>query len=540
MARIPPSLIEQILDRVPIEVVVGRRVKLVRAGRELKGLSPSGEKTASLFVSPHKRAFFDFSSGINGNAITWLMEVEKMAFMDAIEWLAAEAGIKLPPKQAAARSAAEERVRRDAGDAIAVAQAWFVENLTKNKAALQYLDDRDIEPSTARSWGLGWAPDRWDGLMSHLRAEGFTLDALKATGLIIHGEEIDREHDRFRGRLMIPIRDARGKIVSWGGRLLGPGEPKYLNGPETGFFEKGRTLFGLDRAAEAIRKAGVAILGEGYFDVIRPHQAGLKTVVAPLGTAVQDHHLQILWKLSPLIVSCFDGDAAGRRAARKTMEAALPMIAPDRRIAFAALPAGKDPDDVVAEGGRAALEALTAKAIPLADALWLAAEDGADDQPEGRAKAITEARRLADLIGDADMRKAFIAEIERRARGAGGPARIDTRRRASINPAEAALVLAATIWPAYVNAGDELFGMLEIASPASRRVRDALLDGRLMGEREQRDLAVLRESVPAPAPSFVVGEDAAAWMESLRMRHEAIRRAARRKARAGPGGDQSR
>lgn len=538
MPRIPQSVIDEILDRVQIEQVVGRRVKLTRAGRELKGLSPSGEKTASLFVSPHKKMFFNFSTGTNGNAITWLMEIEGMTFMEAIESLAADAGVKLP-KDDSPQARAYARAYRESRDALDEAQEYFSECLARSKEARDYLDGRDIGARSIKAWGFGFAPDRYTGLLDHLLARKLDMAAIEASGLIIHGPDIERPHDRFRGRLMVPIRDARGKLVSFGGRVIGQGEPKWLNGPQTAIFDKSTVLFGLDRASEAIRKTGVAVIGEGYLDVIRPHQAGFKNIVAPMGTALQEHHLNALWRLAPLIVFCLDGDKAGQAATGRMMEGALPFVGADRRLAFAELPAGLDPDEVIAQGGRQALQSAVEAALPLDAMIWRVATKSAVSGPAATGEAIKRARELAGLIGDPDIKKAYLRDIERRGYEAGRTkaARVETPRPGSINPAEAAIMLGAALWPAYVEQHDETLGMLEVEAPLAIEVRDAVLAGTFEGERADRQIAVLRSQVPLPAPSFIGTEDMAGWVEALALRRKATQRRARRKITNGKGNE---
>lgn len=537
MPRIPQSIIDEILDRVPIEQVVGRKVQLKKAGREWRGLSCfNSEKTPSLYANSAKRMFFDFSSGKSGNAITFVMETEGLSFREAVERLAADAGVKLP-KDDSPQARAQERAYRESRDALDEALEYFGQHLAATKAARDYLDERDLGSSTLKAWDLGFAPDKWDGLLSCLRGKKIDMAAIEASGLIVSGPDIERPHDFFRGRVMFPIRDARGKLVSFGGRIIGKGEPKYLNGRETAVFDKGRVLFGLDRATEAIRKTGVAVVGEGYLDVIRPHQAGFKHIVAPMGTALQDTHLHSLWRLAPLVVVCFDGDAAGQRAAAKAMETALPMAAAERRIAFAELPAGMDPDDLIAQGGRQALEKAVGAALPLGEMIWRVASKDAVGSPESLGGAIQKARALAEQVGDPEVRRAFLRDIEKRGyqQGRTKAARVDMPKAAAINPAEAAVILGAALWPAYVEAADERLGMLDVASPLAAEVRESVLSGSFAGERADRQAAVLRSYIPHPAPSFIDHEDTEAWLASLRQREMAAKRRSRRPNGASDG-----
>lgn len=353
-----------------------------------------------------------FGCGAHGDAIRWMTDQRGLAFMDAVKELAEAAGMDVPAPDR--RSAERAEKAKGLHEACADAAAWYAEQLhgLAGAEARGVLDRRGIKPETARAFGMGFAPDSRRGVREALKDYGDPM--LVEAGLLIQvdGKE---PYDRFRGRLMIPIRDPRGRVIAFGGRIIGEGEPKYLNSPETPLFDKGRQLFNLDRASAAARKAGRIIAVEGYMDVIALAQAGFGEAVAPLGTAMTEHQLERLWRISDVPILCFDGDSAGQKAAIRAAHRALPLLGPGRSLRFVTLPQGQDPDDLVRASGPAAFEALLGKTQPLVDRLWaheLAAEPL--DTPEQRAGL---KRRLADLAGsiaDPVVKGEYLAEFRRR------------------------------------------------------------------------------------------------------------------------------
>src|SRR5438270_1904512 len=343
-------------------------VKLMRAAREWKACCPfHNEKTPSFTVNDDKGFYHCFGCGAHGDAIRFLTDQRGMQFMDAVKELAAKAGLEVPAPDPQAR----ERAERTASltDVMGEVAKWYSDQLQgiAGADAREYLKRRDIDQATMQRFGLGLAPDSRTALKRALEKLG--EDRLVETGMLIKPDEGDT-YDRFRGRLMIPIRDARGRVIAFGGRILGDGEPKYLNSPDTPLFDKGRTLYNIDRASPASRSARRLIVVEGYMDVIALDRAGIAEVVAPNGTAVTEAQLERMWRLDPSPILCFDGDSAGRKAAIRAALRALPFIGPERTLRFVELPPGQDPDDVVRSGGREAFEALLEKPEPLDARLW--------------------------------------------------------------------------------------------------------------------------------------------------------------------------
>jgi DNA primase len=410
-----PAFLDELRMRTLLSALIGRSVKITRAGREWKACCPfHQEKTPSFTINDDKGFYHCFGCGAHGDAIRFLTEAKGLPFIDAVKELADAAGMELPAPDRRAR----EREQRAAGlhEVMAEAAKWFEGELAgiAGTEARAYLQKRGVTGAVARAFGIGFAPDGRRRLKSALEKHG--VDPLVECGLLIRPEEGGRDpYDRFRGRLMIPIRDARGRTIAFGGRILGPGEPKYLNSPETPLFDKGRTLFNLGRAAPASRVAGRVVVVEGYMDVIALAQAGIDEAVAPLGTALTEGQLERLWRLADVPLLCFDGDAAGQKAAIRAAFRALPMLAPGRSLCFATLPPGQDPDDLVRSGGRDAVEAVFKDSAPLVEMLWRHERDAAPlDTPETRAGL---RRRLADhakTIQDPDVREQYLAEFRRR------------------------------------------------------------------------------------------------------------------------------
>ena len=405
--------LDELRARTILSAVISPTVKLIRAGREWKACCPfHNEKTPSFTVNDDKGFYHCFGCGAHGDAIRFLTDQRGMPFMDAVKELAAKAGMEVP----APDPSAKERSDRAASltDVMAEVAKYYSEQLNgiAGAEARDYLKRRGIDPATVQRFGIGLAPDSRTGLKRALDRLG--EDRLIETGMLIQpeanesGEREKESYDRFRGRLMIPIRDPRGRIIGFGGRILGSGEPKYLNSPETVLFDKGRTLYNIDRAGPASRTAKRLIVVEGYMDVIALDQAGIAEVVAPNGTALTEGQLERLWRLEPSPILCFDGDAAGRKAAVRAALRALPHIRPDRTLRFVELPAGQDPDDVVRSGGREAFEALLASPEPLDARLWRHELEAQPlTTPEARAGLRQRLIEHASTIGDPALARLY-------------------------------------------------------------------------------------------------------------------------------------
>lgn len=408
-----PQFLDELRARTLLSTLIGRTTKLQKAGREWRACCPfHNEKSPSFYVNDDKGFYHCFGCSAHGDAIRWMTDQRGLPFMDAVKELAQAAGMEMPAMDP--RAAEKAQVAKGLHDACAQAAGWFTEQLNglAGAEARDLLARRGIKPETARAFGLGFAPDSRGGLKTALKDYGDPL--LVEAGLLIQVED-KAPYDRFRGRLMIPIRDPRGRTIAFGGRIIGAGEPKYLNSPETPLFDKGRTLYNLDKAAPAARKVGRLIVVEGYMDVIALAQAGFGEVVAPNGTAVTEAQLERMWRLSDVPILCLDGDSAGQKAAIRAAHRALPLLAPGRSLAFVTLPPGKDPDDIVREKGGAAFEKLLRESAPLVDLLWsseIAAEPLAT--PEQKAGLKQRLRDRAESIADPGVRAEYVAEFRRR------------------------------------------------------------------------------------------------------------------------------
>ncbi|HEU4498817.1 MAG TPA: DNA primase, partial [Sphingomicrobium sp.] len=410
-----PQWLDELRARTTLSAVIGPSVKLIKAGREFKACCPfHDEKTPSFTINDEKGFYHCFGCGAHGDAIRFLTDHRGLPFMDAVKELAGKAGMEVPAPDPRDR----ERAERSAGlhDVMGAAQKWFVEQLNgiEGGAARAYLEQRDCSASTILKFGIGFAPDSRGKLKAALKNAG--EDKLIEAGLLIQPEEEKKaSYDRFRGRIMFPIRDARGRVIGFGGRILGAGEPKYLNSPDTVLFDKGRTLYNIDRAGPASRQAGRLIVVEGYMDVIGLSRAGIDEVVAPNGTAVTETQLERMWRLDGQPICCFDGDAAGQKAAVRAAMRALPHLGPERTLRFVILPAGQDPDDVVRSGGRDAMEALLEKPEQLVDRLWRHEVEAAPlDTPEARAGLKARLMEHVQAIGEPNVRQLYRDEWLRR------------------------------------------------------------------------------------------------------------------------------
>jgi len=409
--RFPPSLLDDIRARLPVSVVVGRRVKLVKSGREWKGLSPfQQEKTPSFYVNDQKGFYHCFSSGKHGDIFRFVSETEGLSFPETVERLAAEAGVVLP--KIAPEAEAQEQKRRDLYDVVELACKYFEAQLQKpgGAAARSYLEGRRIAERTQAEFRIGFAPESRDGLLAHLRSHGVSDRQILDAGLAIEPEDKGRAlYDRFRNRVIIPIQDMKGRVVAFGGRVLDPdAKPKYLNSPETPLFKKGFLVFNGHRAREAAFKSGTVIATEGYLDAIAVWQAGLRHVVATLGTAFTEEQIATLWRFAPEPVICFDGDKAGVAAANRAIDRILPQLKTGYSFRFAFLPEGQDPDDLIRNRGLDAFVEATVRAVGLWDALWQRETAHADVATPDR-QAMLE-RRLNDLtaqIADPLVRRRY-------------------------------------------------------------------------------------------------------------------------------------
>ena len=417
--RFPPQFLDELRERLLVSEVVGRRVRLKKAGREWRGLSPfNQEKTPSFFVNDQKSMWFDFSSGKNGNIFDFVMMTEGLTFPEAVERLAGEAGLALPT--ISREEEARDERRKTLNDVMELAAKFFEATLASRAGAKArgYLADRGLDPATQVKFRLGYGPAERFALKEHLGKEGISTADMVEAGLLVAGEDIPVPYDRFRDRVMFPITDLRGRVIAFGGRALEKdAQAKYLNSPETPLFHKGATLYNIAAARAAAHKGAPVIAVEGYVDVIAMVTAGFEATVAPLGTALTADQLVLLWKMSDEPTLCFDGDSAGRRAAYRAVDLALPLIKAGKSLKFASLPEGHDPDDLVRAGGREAISEVIGAARPLAHVLWMReTEAGGFDTPERRAAFEARIAEVTAAIGDDSVRKYYRREFGDRLR----------------------------------------------------------------------------------------------------------------------------
>ncbi len=417
--RFPPSFLDEIRARLAVSDVVGKRVKLRKQGREFAGLSPfNPEKTPSFFVNDQKGFYHCFSSGKHGDVFDFLMETEGLPFGEAVERLAAMAGLALP--EATPESTAREERRRTLHEVLALASAHF-EALLQGRAGAKargYLSDRSLGPAAQKRFRLGYAaPDRFN-LKEALGKAGIGVPDMVEAGLLVAGADISVPYDRFRDRVIFPITDLKGRIVGFGGRALEKDiQAKYLNSPETPLFHKGALLYNGFSARAAAHKGARIIAVEGYVDVIAMVEAGFEGAVAPLGTALTDEQLQLLWRMADEPTLLFDGDKAGRRAAFRAIDLALPHLKPGKSLAFGTLPEGQDPDDLLRRSGREAMEAVLARTEPLADMLWARETEGTNlDTPERKAALEARLNELVGAIADESVRRHYRQDLNDRMR----------------------------------------------------------------------------------------------------------------------------
>ena len=430
---LPPQFLDELRLRTPLPGLIGRKTRLSKSGRNWKGCCPfHGEKTPSFYV--YDDHFHCFGCGAHGDAITFVMRSEGASFPEAIERLAGEAGLDVP--KPTPEAAARERRARDLHGVLEAACAAFQRRLRVSEGAegLAYLKRRGLSEETIQKFGLGWSGGGRGAIAADLKAEGITQEQLAEAGLIREREEGEGYTDLFFNRVMFPIRDRRGRMISFGGRILGDGTPKYVNGPETVLFKKRNSLYALDLAKEGAFRGATVVAVEGYMDVIALHQAGFTGTVAPLGTALTEEQLEELWRLTPEPVLCFDGAAAGARAAARAAQMALPLVDTERTLRLATLTGGEDPDTLIRKGGAGAFQAVLDGARPLGDALYgLVAEGRPTATPEQRAALRKRLEEAASAIKDkalaGEYRRALLDRFFQSTRppprgplrGAGGP-----------------------------------------------------------------------------------------------------------------------
>ncbi|PKP72413.1 MAG: DNA primase [Alphaproteobacteria bacterium HGW-Alphaproteobacteria-5] len=413
----PKGFLDELKGRVRVSEIVGRKVKLTRRGREFVGLSPfSNEKSPSFTVNDDKQFYHCFSSGEHGDVIKFLEKTENLSFIEAVERLAAEAGMDMPERDPFV--AEREKEAATLIDVMEMAAAFYRQKLHEGVGAeaRAYLERRSIKGKTLDDFGVGYAPESRHELMGYLTSRKITVEQMAEAGLIISGPDIATPYDRFRNRVMFPIADARGRVIAFGGRALSAdAKAKYLNSPDTPLFHKGRVLYNLNRARKPAYDDGTVIAVEGYMDVIGLAQGGIYNAVAPLGTALTEDQIGLLWRMAPEPILCFDGDKAGLRAAYRAVERVLPLLKPGHSLRFALLPEGKDPDDLVREEGGDAMRDILSRARPLAEMVWeKEISSGTWDTPERRAKLESQMEEAVGLIADPKVRAHYAESLRTR------------------------------------------------------------------------------------------------------------------------------
>ena len=488
---LPPNFLDELRARTPMPGLVGRRVRLSKSGRNWKGLCPfHNEKSPSFYV--YDDSFHCFGCGAHGDAFAFIMRAEGGGFMDAVERLAGEAGLDVP--KPTPEAAARERRAKDLHGVLQAAEAAYAKRLrsAEGREALDYLLGRGLTEETIARFNLGWSGAGRGALLAELRVEGIEQAQLVEAGLMQERDE-GRVVDLFFNRVMFPIRDRRGRTISFGGRILGDGQPKYVNGPETELFSKRRQLYGLDLAREGVFRGAQLLVAEGYMDVIALHQAGFTGAVAPLGTALTEEQLQALWQVSPEPVLCFDGDAAGTRAAARTAELALPFLAPERSLRFVTLPAGEDPDTLIRQKGPRGFQALLDASQPLSEAMFSLIVGGKlPEAPEARAALRNRLAGVAGTIPDkalaSEFRSSFFNRFFALSRSPGKRAAPRHPRPSpdpdGIRAERARIILAICIHhPELLRDVEEPLALLDLPDGPPRQVRDTLLQWIQAGPR---------------------------------------------------------
>ena len=419
MALIPQSFIADLLNRVDIVDVVGQHVKLKKAGANYQGLCPfHSEKSPSFSVSPTKQFYHCFGCGAHGSAISFLMEYSGLGYVDAIEDLARSAGLDVPREERTANDVARQQQAMALSEVMSSAADWYRQQLKGNTRAVEYLKGRGLTGEIAKRYALGYAPDGWQGLEAVFGP--YTNDEIAKTlvegGLLIQGEQAEgaalKRYDRFRDRVMFPIRNPKGQTIGFGGRILDQGEPKYLNSPETPLFSKGNTLYGLFEARQAIRAQEYVLVCEGYMDVVALAQLGFPNAVATLGTACTANHVRMLLRQTDKVVFSFDGDSAGQRAAQRALEACLPLMSDDKEIRFLFLPTEHDPDSYVRAYGAPAFEKVIKEAMSISSFFFkIVSEEHELTTPEGRAHTHHAAKPLLLSMPPIALRTQILREL---------------------------------------------------------------------------------------------------------------------------------
>ncbi len=496
--RIPDGFVDELKARIRPSEVIGRKVKLKKQGKEWVGLSPfTNEKTPSFYVNDQKKIFKCFSSGIGGDVISFVMETERLSFMEAVEKLADEAGMALPKATPESQEQYDRRLRLIG--ASEAAAAFYEERLlsAEGAEARRYLEGRGLKPGSWGKYRLGYSPDDWRKTFEHLRSKGFSQSEIVEAGLAVEKDGGGDPYDRFRGRLMFPIEDARGQVIAFGGRALEPdAKPKYLNSSDTPLFHKSRVLYRYKPAREAFggTDEGGLIVCEGYMDVIALCEAGFGHAVAPLGTALTEEQLGLLWRAGPEPVLCFDGDRAGLGAANRSIERALPGLQPGRSVFFCLLSDGMDPDDLIRERGPGAMGKLLESALPLVEVLWRRERDAeAVDTPERQAGLEQRLMQAASAIQHSAVKSAYERELKARmrdylwqmraaGRGSGrAPLRGDKPLDASLRggaPAKTrglGLIVRAVDHHHLAEIGFEALAVADLPDPDVSAIRDALI-----------------------------------------------------------------
>lgn len=416
---IPQSFIQELIARADVVEIVGRHVQLKKGGANFLGLCPfHGEKTPSFTVSPSKQFYHCFGCGKNGNALGFLMDFAGMNFVEAVKDLAGQYGMQVPEEDRSpaerARDAEQRQKQATLTDVLEKAGAAYRKHLKSSPKAIAYFKGRGVSGEIAKQFGLGYAPEGWRSLASVFA--NYDDPLLAESGLVIVNEEDDKRYDRFRDRVMFPIRNVKGECIGFGGRVLGDEKPKYLNSPETPIFSKGRELYGLFEARNALREHGFVLVTEGYMDVVALAQLGFPNAVATLGTACTPDHVQKLFRFTDSVVFSFDGDAAGRRAARKALDGALPYATDVRTVKFLFLPPEHDPDSYIREHGQEAFARFVRQAVPLSAFLVEAASEGCDlGTAEGRSRMVSNAGPLWKLMPEGALKRQLLGEIAERA-----------------------------------------------------------------------------------------------------------------------------
>lgn len=542
MPRFDERFLDELKGRLSVSQVVGQKAALKKAGRSFKACCPfHSEKTPSFFIDDAKRRWYCFGScKEGGDIIAFIMKADGLSFPEAVEHLAGQAGLELPPEDGQRDPERGER-RKRVFACTEEACRFYETQLRQSQVAIDYLKSRGMTGETAKAFRVGFAPDSPRATRQHLSVAGFSREAMVDAGMIVIPEGETTPIDRFRGRIMFPVIDVQGRVLGFSGRALDPDVPaKYLNTPATEVFDKGRTLFNLGRGSKAIHKAGQAIIVEGNMDVVMSDQSGTPNVVAPLGTALTEDQLLLLWQRTEHITVCFDGDDAGQKAASRALDIALPHLSAVRRLRIATMPPARDPDELIRTGQAEEYRRILGQADAAIDFLWRREQASADTvTPEGKAALDTRIAELVGQIRDQKARDHYAAELRARAAGAtsarpmfqmprGKPDQRQIRSTAAGRPAtaprEAAIILGALAYPGYADADAEAFAALSLRSADADRVRRALLEALAMQSDDPRadvlalhgeDVLALESALPAPRPAFVDADRFDEWKAAV-------------------------